>query len=529
MQVSFDSNRAQGTIEYLVIIAIVIVIALVVVSLLIGQTSNASSVSSNSQQIGLRTGAIGLAEGVAGEDANALFVLMNNTGDSITVKEVIVDNVTHSFGSNPYLGLGGKVSLDLNGVAACTGSDKKNYSVKVVYESSSGLEKTVDLGNVALECVEEVTPTGSFVSEGGGHEEEGEGVPYICVGVPLTECGVTLSDSGTYCLSQDITYADDEVDCFTITGNNIILDGNYHTISGNGSVYGVYAAGLNEIVVKNIAINDFYSNIQFLDVNYSTIQDANFSGADDFAVEIIDGFSNTITGNNVFENENNSAFYINDSRALGSNTITYNTINSSAYGVDVENYGDGLSENNIITNNTITGNMSSGIYLYAVGNSTITDNTIEGGAVGMVIHGDESNNTFIGTIFFGPFDSYWFIKYASTSTGLAFTDTIFQNEYGRISISQQVDLPDDELAGVSPTNVSIENNAVSVDTSELSFFSGITAAIRLDGVGEINSPIALLENDACGDCSAVTALGDGNYSFTTTNLSTGVYSVGEVQ
>ena len=50
-----ETSNAQGTIEYLVIIAIVVVISLVVVGLLLGIFENNSDVSSTAQNIKMQT------------------------------------------------------------------------------------------------------------------------------------------------------------------------------------------------------------------------------------------------------------------------------------------------------------------------------------------------------------------------------------------------------------------------------------------------------------------------------------------
>lgn len=57
------NNRAQGTIEYLVIIAVVVVLSLVVVGLLITQVENSSNVTSTASDISTKVGVGGLSLG----------------------------------------------------------------------------------------------------------------------------------------------------------------------------------------------------------------------------------------------------------------------------------------------------------------------------------------------------------------------------------------------------------------------------------------------------------------------------------
>ena len=91
--------RAQGTVEYLVIIAVVIVISLIVVGLVVTQVDNSSDVTSTSSEISNKIGVNGLslASSVAGVDENGLFVLKNINVENLTLNKIIVDGVDHTF------------------------------------------------------------------------------------------------------------------------------------------------------------------------------------------------------------------------------------------------------------------------------------------------------------------------------------------------------------------------------------------------------------------------------------------------
>ena len=62
--------RAQGTIEYLVIIAVVIVLSLVVVGMIIAQVDSSQQVSNSSNALGLSTQVIGVTESLVNPDGN---------------------------------------------------------------------------------------------------------------------------------------------------------------------------------------------------------------------------------------------------------------------------------------------------------------------------------------------------------------------------------------------------------------------------------------------------------------------------
>ena len=82
-------QRAQGTIEYLLIIAVVIVIALVVVGMLTSQLDTAGSVSQSTNKVNTLTQTIALTETVIEPtDGNFVMELLNNTGTNVTITNI---------------------------------------------------------------------------------------------------------------------------------------------------------------------------------------------------------------------------------------------------------------------------------------------------------------------------------------------------------------------------------------------------------------------------------------------------------
>jgi hypothetical protein len=63
-------TSGQGTIEYLVIIGIVVVISLVVVGVMVGQTSSATNISTTSSKISSLVGEISLVDSGVTPDGN---------------------------------------------------------------------------------------------------------------------------------------------------------------------------------------------------------------------------------------------------------------------------------------------------------------------------------------------------------------------------------------------------------------------------------------------------------------------------
>ncbi len=97
---------AQGTIEYLVILAIIVVISLVVVGISMGILENTGSqIPTKSSQIALRTGAITITDSVVNQDGDYLLQVGNNSGERITIESLSIgDNTQEDIGrhwSNP--------------------------------------------------------------------------------------------------------------------------------------------------------------------------------------------------------------------------------------------------------------------------------------------------------------------------------------------------------------------------------------------------------------------------------------------
>ena len=159
------SLRAQGTIEYLVVIAVVIVLALVVIGLLTSLSSPAGAVVKSSSELKnkLGVGGLNVVDVVAGSNEDGLLVLQNVSSDPLTVYKVSIDGADHNFCD--LIAAGSQLSLKLDNINACNGSNK-NYTVKVYFNSAANLPNSADFATMTVDCVTgEVTPAGSFAEE----------------------------------------------------------------------------------------------------------------------------------------------------------------------------------------------------------------------------------------------------------------------------------------------------------------------------------------------------------------------------
>jgi len=153
-------STAQGTVEYLVIIAVVIVLSLIVVGLFISVSSSPSQqISESSERLGAssRSG-ININEGVIDVQGESIIKLNNNSSDAITLTRITVGGIDNEF-SEQLVGLDSKIfSLsDLISGCVCVANQKSVSCEYVINYTQNGLEKT-DRITKTIECVVDAVP-----------------------------------------------------------------------------------------------------------------------------------------------------------------------------------------------------------------------------------------------------------------------------------------------------------------------------------------------------------------------------------
>jgi len=120
-------QKAQGTIEYLVIIAIVIVIALVVVGLLL-QVMNSGSGVPETQAKATWKSAEPLAIIDWGVNGTAVtLVLRNNSAESITVNRVTLNSSDKNDTVDKTMAPGSTYTVRITDATGCTAGSKYSY------------------------------------------------------------------------------------------------------------------------------------------------------------------------------------------------------------------------------------------------------------------------------------------------------------------------------------------------------------------------------------------------------------------
>lgn len=90
-----SKNRAQGTIEYLIILAIIIVISLVLVNLLFEMMNSANTISEpQAKSNWLRANPWAIVDYKLDSDGNAFIVLKNNTNETMGFNYILLDGAS---------------------------------------------------------------------------------------------------------------------------------------------------------------------------------------------------------------------------------------------------------------------------------------------------------------------------------------------------------------------------------------------------------------------------------------------------
>lgn len=145
-------------------------------------------------------------------------------------------------------------------------------------------------------------------------------ISLLLIGTAYAQCGIITTDT----ILEDDLIANG--DCISIGANNIVLDGNGHTITGNGSGVAIMSAGTG-VTIKNFRISGFKTSISLENSDSSIVEDNHISMQSNYSkgIHSLNSDSLTVRGNTiVMENAESAAIYITNSRdlALENNEVT---------------------------------------------------------------------------------------------------------------------------------------------------------------------------------------------------------------
>jgi type II secretory pathway pseudopilin PulG len=142
----------QGTVEYLVIVVVIVVFGLLVASLVSGFFDSRTRVSS--QKISNLTGEISIKEAVADSQGDLLVVVTNQGSEPLTLTKISSGTMGGDYSKELSFSQEGVFFFDTNEqVCVCqTGMDKTECTINFSYTTSNGLKKSVSK-TITVECV----------------------------------------------------------------------------------------------------------------------------------------------------------------------------------------------------------------------------------------------------------------------------------------------------------------------------------------------------------------------------------------
>ena len=228
-------SKAQGTIEYLVIIAVVVVIALVVVSLLVGFTEQGSSIAQTTSQISVLSSGLAITDAASTLDGNIFVSITNNMGETIIITGLESEDKELS-GLEETVPPGETIKIVVDPPTPCTEGETVIKTIKINYRTQSGLDKSQTIESMQMKCVDFNAPEGIMNSApGGGGPRCGNG---IRDGTDFCDGDTLPCDANGYTGSQTCL-----TDCTAYTTCTSTLQCGDNTVNGGETCDGTALAG----------------------------------------------------------------------------------------------------------------------------------------------------------------------------------------------------------------------------------------------------------------------------------------------
>jgi hypothetical protein len=369
-----NQSKAQGTIEYLIIIAIVVVIALVVISILTGFLSTGTEIDSDSSQIKALAGEFSLTDLAVTTDGNFVLNIKNNLPE-ITITDInLIDKNNHSFSYS--LSQSQKQNFIIYSEETCVEGSKITSNVKITYSTKHGITKTYWLKNIQFECTNYITNNSAndLVNLGGCSETQ----------VEIDETCYTCTQGGVQNVGSFSTLSKGFFTTTTKTSNGIKLISQSNDFSQNNSFSLTSKGYFTNTQKTNQGITIANLPSEFLINNsFSLTSKGYFTNTQktNYGISLFDSNNDGNFSSFVYHRENNSASKWNiqiDHNADGTNnTISLQTRTATDYNTNDNNLIAHWTMNNQ-TNNIIQ-DIKNDNNAVAYNNVTFTD---QNGVVG---------------------------------------------------------------------------------------------------------------------------------------------------
>ena len=164
-------NKAQGTVEYLIIISVIIVISLIVVGMVISSTDSSVDIAKSSQKLGGQLQNISIMDVLLKPDGNYALDLQSNLIENVIITRISFGEDYEDYIGNNLLALGSRklfiVSIeDLRRPDRCVAGSLVTKDIVITYTSSEGLSKTQRLEGFKIPCqIFETNPSAVALSD----------------------------------------------------------------------------------------------------------------------------------------------------------------------------------------------------------------------------------------------------------------------------------------------------------------------------------------------------------------------------
>jgi len=212
------------------------------------------------------------------------------------------------------------------------------------------------------------------------HPAKAAGIIYIRANgsIEPSTARILTTDKVTYIFTGSI------YDPIVVERSNIIIDGKWRTLQGDGSGNGFTLSSISNVTIKKTYISGFYSGINFESSSNSNIS-GNIITANSNGIWIHDSSNhNVISGNTIITNNGAGILLIS---SPSQNSVSGNNMTNNYYGIYVSS-----SNNNSISGNSIKGSSYHGVILDSSSNISLSGNIITSNNNGIRLT-SSSNNT----------------------------------------------------------------------------------------------------------------------------------------
>ncbi|MBT4869964.1 MAG: hypothetical protein HON47_00110 [Candidatus Diapherotrites archaeon] len=155
-------SSAQGTIEYLVIIAVIVVLGLLVVGTASSFFDSASGFSSTVGKVRASSGGISVVDAVVDLEGDGIFSIKNNFGETLSISKISVGGLDSNF--DTVLVFGNTINFyleNLSDYCSCTNAGGiQNCQLTVYFTTTLGIQKK-EIIDVPVDCTNNIDSNSS--------------------------------------------------------------------------------------------------------------------------------------------------------------------------------------------------------------------------------------------------------------------------------------------------------------------------------------------------------------------------------